>query len=165
MRSDLQFGYTELLKASRTVNRNVEYLAWWSSDLDEASHDDTEIPQGDPQVPSDAAITLHDLLPGEGVQVQSVREEYYVNEYSVNMGYGGPEEGGWWYQTGRFIYCHAILADKDEADRKLADLQPYIDEMRAYEYEPESVLCNGWTTIRVERRPGSDYPLCRPVYG
>ena len=30
-------------------------------------------------------------------------EQYYVNVYDVTRAYGGPEEGGWWYDTGEPI--------------------------------------------------------------
>ena len=28
----------------------------------------------------------------------------YLNIYEVGKAYGGPEEGGWWYSTGEFIF-------------------------------------------------------------
>ena len=31
---------------------------------------------------------------------QHIVPTYYVNLYKEGMGYGGPEEGGWWYDEG-----------------------------------------------------------------
>lgn len=30
----------------------------------------------------------------------------YVNVYDLTRHYGGPEEGGWWYDTGDLIRCY-----------------------------------------------------------
>lgn len=38
----------------------------------------------------------------------------YVNVYSVTRHYGGPEEGGWWYNAGEPIESR-LIADEDEA--------------------------------------------------
>ena len=37
----------------------------------------------------------------------------YVNVYSVTRHYGGPEEGGWWYNAGEPIESR-LIADEDE---------------------------------------------------
>ena len=31
--------------------------------------------------------------------------EMFVNVYTVQQGYGGPEEGGWWYEIGTPVTC------------------------------------------------------------
>ncbi len=38
----------------------------------------------------------------------------YVNVYEVTRHYGGPEEGGWWYNTGEPIESH-LVTDVREA--------------------------------------------------
>ena len=30
---------------------------------------------------------------------------WYVNIYETNRAYGGPEEGGWYYDTGDLLEC------------------------------------------------------------
>jgi hypothetical protein len=38
----------------------------------------------------------------------------YVNVYEVGQGYGGPEEGGWWFQTGSPVTSIAVELTEDE---------------------------------------------------
>jgi hypothetical protein len=38
---------------------------------------------------------------------------HYVNAYAVSRNYGGPEEGGWWYDSGRPLASIPIGPDED----------------------------------------------------
>ena len=40
---------------------------------------------------------------------QGNRKNRYLNVYEVTQQYGGPEEGGWWYNYGLFDGCEGIL--------------------------------------------------------
>jgi hypothetical protein len=40
----------------------------------------------------------------------------YVNIYSVGQGYGGPEEGGWWFDTGSPIGSIPVELTEQEWD-------------------------------------------------
>ena len=40
---------------------------------------------------------------------------WYVNEYETNRAYGGPEEGGWWYDYGIFMTCRGVFDNAKEA--------------------------------------------------
>ena len=47
----------------------------------------------------------------------------FVNAYRINRRYGGPEEGGWWYDTGQLlasIPCHDHIM-VEMAQRLMAD--------------------------------------------
>lgn len=100
-----------------------------------------------------------------GIVIGEDEEIHYVNEYELNRGYGGPEEGGWWFDTGRFVRCHGVFKSLDDA-RRLAGLlrDGEIAEKRAGCYPPGSVLCAGWPEVLVEDHPGRDYPRRRPHY-
>ena len=39
----------------------------------------------------------------------------FINVYRVNRDYGGPEEGGWWYDTGEFVECHPVKPEDARA--------------------------------------------------
>jgi len=43
----------------------------------------------------------------------------YISEYSVSREYGGPEEGGWWYDNPMHVRLLAI-ADNQEYASKIA---------------------------------------------
>ena len=98
---------------------------------------------------------------GEGAEIHPA---FYVNEYEVNQGWGGPEEGGWWYPMGVFIQSHGEFRTRAEAEAFVDSLKDYIQERRAGQHEPHSVLCRGWTSVRVQVWPGSDFPNHRPYY-
>ena len=37
--------------------------------------------------------------------------------YDIDREYGGPEEGGWWYDTGTFVRVIGLYLDEAEANR------------------------------------------------
>jgi hypothetical protein len=43
------------------------------------------------------------------------RDRYYVGIYNVDMAYGGPEEGGWYYDTGSLKRALRIFPSEDQA--------------------------------------------------
>lgn len=51
----------------------------------------------------------------------------YLNTYEIWQAYGGPEEGGWWYDCGSPV--QSILISDQEFDEWLAEADP--DEMAA----------------------------------
>ena len=85
----------------------------------------------------------------------------FVNAYRVRRCYGGPEEGGWWYDAGELLLCEPHTAE--EAEARAA-------ELRAGEFSNEglrplsSVLSTGRFDVRVDARPGADWPDARPRY-
>ena len=76
---------------------------------------------------------------------------YHLNEYRTCQSYGGPEEGGWWFETGEFVQCHGIFASQETAS----------DSRDKVESGGEVDLRN---PIFVEPDPGADYPQERPYY-
>lgn len=91
---------------------------------------------------------------------------YYINEYSINREYGGPEEGGWWYETGKYITCHGIAAAFTLALNIKEEKLPIVIRKREEEnqHPTGSVLCTGWSTIFIDTEPGKDYPTKKPIY-
>ena len=88
----------------------------------------------------------------------------YVNEYVTRRIYGGPEEGGWWFDAGEFVRTHAICATKGEAKAAVRKLGDYLRTARRGQYEPSSVLCRGYTELQLETHPGRNYPTETPRY-
>lgn len=87
---------------------------------------------------------------------------WWVNVYEVGQGYGGPEEGGWWFATGDLkatVPCGTY--DKAQATRKLV--------LVAWENESDrpthSVLYSGGNyEVTVQDREGRSYPEHQPHY-
>ena len=84
-----------------------------------------------------------------------------IKLHNVNQQFGGPEEGGWWYEVGQAYQTHFIFTKKQCINRLLdltQDLclyeQPPIDDSR------------GFTALHATLGSGYalDYPTERPYY-
>jgi hypothetical protein len=90
---------------------------------------------------------------------------YYVAIYETNQEYGGPEEGGWWYDTGERVTDPVAFATRDEAVAYADTLRPEVAEMNEGRYRPSSVMCNGWFAVEWHRDESPEfYPAERPYY-
>ena len=85
---------------------------------------------------------------------------FYVNTYEIDRAYGGPEEGGWWFDTGSIV--KSVRCDtQDEAEamtdrRRLA--HPNTGDASSVTYR------GGEYRTRIEPVRGIDYPEHRPHY-
>lgn len=84
---------------------------------------------------------------------------YWVTVYAVGRKYGGPEEGGWWYDTGRVVLTRpcATLAEAE-------DLAAHYEGVYPYTGRRSSVLGGKDWDVWVGEQPGADYPVKRPRY-
>jgi hypothetical protein len=83
----------------------------------------------------------------------------WVNVYSVNRLYGGPEEGGWWYDTGEIV-----LSKQFDDDDSAQDYAESLEKQFPNTGKRYSVLGGEDYNIWVEDSPGQDYPTERPRY-
>lgn len=90
----------------------------------------------------------------------------FVNVYYTDSGYGGPEEGGWYYDTGSLDSSYPVKGTEDEVRARLHEVQEIVDKRNEDEgnHKPSSVLCNGWLACWIEDHPGKSYPEHRPYY-
>ena len=108
-----------------------------------------------------ALVTLYENSPGEHPKPAG---PFHLNEYLADRAFGGPEEGGWWYDTGPFVACHGTHPTVEAATAARDALAPAIAARRRGRHDPSSVLCTGWPVIRIEPNPGADFPRTRPRY-
>jgi hypothetical protein len=87
---------------------------------------------------------------------------WYVNVYEEDRGYGGSEEGGWWYDVREPVHSQKF-------DNK-ADAEDYSDSIKN-EYPEEGdrpvssvVYSGGAHTIRIENHPPMAQPQTTPHY-
>lgn len=133
------------------------------------------IPQG-PEYPDTPVVG-----DGELEEVPPVFEPscWSVDVYLVRQCYGGPEEGGWWYDSG--VRCRDVavmgLLDAedvmpsthygaDSARHHWRRMQDVLDEKMNKDRPPlHSVLSRGvfWACVHPEVSPAS-WPAERPVY-
>lgn len=78
---------------------------------------------------------------------------WHVNIYEVDMGYGGPEEGGWWFSV--YDLKHTEVA------RTYADAERRVEELRAGEWadDPDARVSSvaysgGVYTAEISDKPG-----------
>ena len=85
---------------------------------------------------------------------------FHVNTYEIDRAYGGPEEGGWWFDTGEVVKSTRCESEA-QAERLVA--------IRKSEYrntgDVGSVAYRGgeYRTV-IEPDPGADYPTERPHF-
>ena len=109
---------------------------------------------------------------------------YYVNLYQTTKCYGGPEEGGWYYEEGVYHSCEGAYSNKDEAWAKARRVQPKLkptSEREHMGYGPHDGAApegngddryllrggawgRGKFAIKVQEHPGENYPQQRPYY-
>lgn len=88
----------------------------------------------------------------------------HVNLYLVDRAYGGAEEGGWWYDTGKFVSCLGKSLDPVAADVIRAAHAGNLAELNGGRPPVSSVRSIGRYEIVIEPRPGESYPSYRPQY-
>ena len=81
------------------------------------------------------------------------KAKHFVNVYTVEQCYGGPEEGGWWYSYYNFQGCHGLYEQsRAEKVRKIVE-QAYKN------YKPTYHMGNGpWDGADAEGH-GDDHYL------
>ena len=103
----------------------------------------------------------------------------WVNVYNCSQGYGGSEEGGWWYTEGVFEESHKVFTQEElEATQAILEARYELFEGR-YLYEdqydhplfdrdrnsPYSATGTGfWFSIRIQDHAAKNFPEERPHY-
>ena len=93
---------------------------------------------------------------------------YYVNVYETGRGYGGPEEGGWWFDFGiptdeipNSYKCFST----EMKDLILKEKRDLIYELNKGRYPPESTANNSdWLIVCTETHKAKCYPEYIPRY-
>lgn len=87
----------------------------------------------------------------------------FINAYAVSQNYGGPEEGGWWWDSGRALASVPVI-DGDDAvidfeKKRLTEMIGWVSR-----HKRTSVLGDEDFEIYVEDEPAKDWPERRPHY-
>lgn len=92
--------------------------------------------------------------------------KYIVAVYLRDRRYGGPEEGGWWYDTGELVRPLIVTGNEGEAVRYADRLNRRLERTLNKDRRPiSSVLSEGcyYAEIHENVAPGH-YPVQRPHY-
>ena len=105
--------------------------------------------------------------------------KFVVAAYDVGRAYGGPEEGGWWYDVGSHVRTLSVHAREEEAYERCRRLNRSLNggaDAQGFKLppsigpnvgrsDPSSVACNGWIQAEVhEDHAPAGYPDARPHY-
>lgn len=94
-----------------------------------------------------------------------VTPKLFVNVYLWDKSYGGPEEGGWYYDTYEPDHERCIQYDTPEkAACALEAAMAWAQSENADRYPPESVCSEGHYVVRIEAWPAKLIPAQRPHY-
>ena len=90
---------------------------------------------------------------------------YYVNAYETRLVYGGPEEGGWWFDTGTPTgQSWGPFATLEEAWDQQAALAENVNEWNEGRWPKHSVNSDGRYELHVEGHEPREYPERSPRY-
>jgi 7,8-dihydro-6-hydroxymethylpterin-pyrophosphokinase len=67
----------------------------------------------------------------------------YVSEYSVTREYGGPEEGGWWFDNPQHVRMVCICENQETASRIARALNSYEKKLSENDREPDRYSMGG----------------------
>lgn len=87
----------------------------------------------------------------------------YINAYIVTLGYGGPEEGGWWFDE-KTPLASIRVKTEEEARQAFNLLEDLYREDWADEPQRSSVVSNGDLQIIIEDSRAQSQPQDRPHY-
>ena len=102
-------------------------------------------------------------------ELAALREEgRYLNVYIVDRAYGGPEEGGWWYDYG-VPYASVPLGEDDgpayhQPAVQKAAWKRWVKASNEDRPQVSSVSSEGIYVIRFEQGMAAAWPTERPYY-
>lgn len=105
----------------------------------------------------------------EDSNVEIATPKLYVNVYVMTREYGGPEEGGWYYDAWYPTTEDDDLISKkyntvEEAEAAYKIMVENVKEENATRYPLHSVLSDGIYEVRLEAYEAEVYPRYRPQY-
>ncbi len=106
-------------------------------------------------------INVFEERRGRLVAALRLKRPIYVALVSSDKAYGGPEEGGWYFDTQQVLEQTPVESFSGAMMHIVSLQDRYSNEGR---YRPDSVLCNGWYQILVCTEPVMDEPQSRPRY-
>ena len=98
-------------------------------------------------------------LPSDG------RARRFVNVYFVTLVRGGPEEGGWYYQSGSPVESWEVtLLPRTTQEAEKTAWVAWCEEQNEGEPSLSSVLSRGLYEVQIEDSAAAHYPKERPFY-
>lgn len=98
--------------------------------------------------------------------IEALPTHVIVSEYTVDRCYGGPEEGGWWYDWSDFVRVVGVFATREDAETFQATLREAQDaeDRESGHRSRYSVIGQPDTCYFIETVPGQWQDTERPHY-
>lgn len=93
-----------------------------------------------------------------------ITPKVYLNVYLYDRAYGGPEEGGWWYDTYEPIEDRCRIVTEEQGPNSLERLREELDKENESRIGPSSVRSEGYYIAVLESWPAEYEPRHRPHY-
>lgn len=86
--------------------------------------------------------------------------------YEIDRNYGGPEEGGWWYDSGTFVRAIAIHYDDKAAIAAQRRANRLLERLQRHKPDVSSAIYNGgrYRALTFSGLPPAHFPAERPAY-
>ncbi len=96
--------------------------------------------------------------------LEDITPYQYINIYLIDRAYGGPEEGGWWYDT-QDLEESRWFSTEQNAENALQDIENiYEQENKERNSNIYSVCSDGKYVVRLEQYLGESSPAYKPHY-
>lgn len=91
---------------------------------------------------------------------------FAVAFYEIGLAYGGPEEGGWWYETGEIVRLISITRTEGAAFAIAARANRLLDRIQRHLRTVHSVPYDGgrYRALAFAGLPPANFPVERPTY-
>lgn len=91
---------------------------------------------------------------------------YVVAFYEIDRAYGGPEEGGWWYDCGQLVRVAWVCKSEDRAYQKARRANALLDHLQRSLRPVSSVAYAGGRYAAIVHKGTAPraYPETRPHY-
>ena len=91
---------------------------------------------------------------------------YVLAFYEIDRAYGGPEEGGWWYDTGQLVRIWRTCKTEDKAFAVARRANRLLEHLQRHRLDLGSVIYNGGRHLVAvhENFAPRFYPQIRPRY-
>ena len=90
----------------------------------------------------------------------------YLAVYELHRSYGGPEEGGWWFDGGELVYCEPVAPDATDEQ-----ITARREALKAEWFDPEArpvssvIYSGGQYGVYIENGiPARHFPEEHPRY-
>lgn len=91
---------------------------------------------------------------------------FVIGFYAIDRAFGGPEEGGWYYETGSLVRLHCVLCDEGKANARAARANQLLERVQRHSRPVSSVAYDGgrYRAIVWDSNPPSAFPETAPQY-